>query len=116
MAIEIIKNKIKKEELFKFLRKDFIELVKAVVDTEKEIMAIGGELHSDEEILLVEEEGTKREYAWGINLFPKRPEDEWIEFDSMINLKPMWGNRSRGVENAEIREKIRTIVKKLIIE
>ena len=95
---------------------EFGDIVKAVVDARQGIMAIGGELHADEEVLLSEQEGSKREDTWGINLYPKKSGDEWIEFDSMVNLKPHFGNRSRDVESAEIREKIREIIKKLVIE
>jgi len=35
-------------------------------------------------------------------------------FDSMINLRPTWGNRSRGVDNEKIQEKIKKIVNSLI--
>lgn len=112
MAIQIIKKSIHIKELKKIAKNQFGDLVKAVVDVEKEIMAIGGELHSDEETLL-SEHGSLRENLWGINLYPDRPEEEWIEFDSMINIKPQHGNRSRGVDNHHIQEKIKTIIKKL---
>lgn len=114
--MEIIKEPIKKSVLLAMANEEFGDIVKAVVDVRQGIMAVGGELHSDEEILLSEQEGSKREDVWGINFYPKKSMDEWIEFDSMINLKPHFGNRSRDVESAEIREKIREIIKKLVIE
>lgn len=92
----------------------FGNLVKAVVDVEQGIMAVGGELHADEEVLLMEQEGSKREHIWGINLYPEKTGEDWIEFDSVINLKPSFGNRSRGVDNPEIQKKIRNIVEKLV--
>jgi len=113
MEIRIIKEPIKKQELTEMAKKQFGDIIKAVVDIEKEIMAIGPELHSDGEILLEEKEGSKREYVWGINLYPEQ--DDFIEFDSVINLKPSSNNRSRDVENPDIREKIKQIVNKLII-
>ncbi len=79
-------------------------------------MAIGGELHADEEVLLVEKSGSKRENTWGINLYPAQFDGEFIEFDSMINIKPHLGNRSRSVEDQEIRKKINKIVTKLVIK
>lgn len=112
----IVKNPIKKSELGKIADLQFGDLVKAVVDVEQEIMAVGGELHADEEVLLTEKEGSRRENTWGISIYPKKAENEWIEFDSMINLKPSLGNRSRDVENPEMREKIRQIVRILIID
>jgi|SRR3989338_2596125 len=114
MDIKIIKKSISREEIKKIAREQFGDLVKAVVDVEKEIMAIGGELHADEEVLLMEKEGSKRENTWGINIYPEKSDDELIEFDSMINLKPAFGNRSRDVESQKIKEQIRKIVKKLI--
>lgn len=93
---------------------EFGDIVKAVVDVSQEIMAIGGELHSDEEVLLSEKEGSKREDTWGINFYPKKSGNDWIEFDSMVNIKPHFGNRSRDVESLVIREKIKEIVKKLV--
>ena len=116
MVIKIVKNPISKQELIKMAKEQFGDLLKAVVDIEKEIMAIGGELHSDEESLLIEKEHSKREYTWGINFYLEKPEEEWIEFDSVINLKPSFGNRSRGVENPKVREKIKEIVGKLVLD
>lgn len=116
MAIKIIKIPIKKAELLEIASEEFGDIIKTVIDVEQGIMAVGGELHADEEVLLVEQCNSKRKYLWGINLYPQKTEEEWIEFDSMINLKPALGNRSRGVENPEIREKIKEIVNKLTIE
>ncbi len=114
MEMRIVKTTISKKELGDIAKEQFGDLVKAAVDVEQEIMAIGGELHMDEEMLLVEQEGSKQEQVWGINLYPDKKGDECIEFDSMINLKPALGNRSRGVENQETREKIVRIVDKLV--
>lgn len=116
MSIKIVKSPIKKSELLEVANEVFGDIVKAVVDVEQEIMAIGGELHADEEVLLMEKEGSKRENTWGINIYPKKPEEEWLEFDSMINLKPALGNRSRQIEDLEIRGKIAEIIKKLIVD
>lgn len=115
MPMKIIHEPISRKELKEIANEWFGDLIKAVVDIEKEIMAIGGELHADEEVLLMEKEGSKREYTWGINLYPEKSGDDFIEFDSMINLKPSFGNRSRGVEDATIREKIKQIVEKLVL-
>lgn len=92
----------------------FGDLVKAVVDIEKGIMAIGGELHSDEEAVLLEK-GSNQHNLWGINLYPELQGEEFIEFDSVINLRPMQGNRTRGVDDLMIRQKIREIVNLLIL-
>ncbi len=108
----IIRNKIRLEELKKIAEERFGDLVKAVVDIERGIMAIGGELHADEERILLED-GSKQEHLWGINIYPALSIDDWIEFDSMINLRPSQGNRNRGVDDFNIQKKIIDIVNKL---
>lgn len=114
--MKIIKDKISLAELKQLAQDTFGELVKATVDIKKEIMAIGGELHSDQEALLLSE-GSRQEDIWGINLYPdKYPEETWLEFDSIINLRPSSGNRTRGVDDPRIRQKIIKIINKLITE
>jgi hypothetical protein len=96
-------------------KQQFGDMVKAVVDVEQGIMAIGGELHSDEEAVLLDQ-GSLQRHLWGINLYPDQPAQEWIEFDSMINVRPSSGNRSRSVESAEIREAVASIVSRIVGE
>lgn len=107
--MKIVSGKIAVEELKKMAADGFGNLVKAVVDIDKQIMAVDAELHADEEAALLET-GSKQEHLWGINIYPEMPESEWIEFDSMINLRPSQGNRTRGIDNAEVRQKIVDIV------
>jgi hypothetical protein len=115
MEILIVADSIGRKKIADIDSAEFGDIVKAVVDVEQCIMAIGGELHADEEAMLSERCDSKRENVWGINLYPKLPPGaEWVEFDSMINLKPALDNRSRGVENEEIRKKIIAVVNKLI--
>ena len=111
--MKIITEKITIDELKIMSEKMFGSLVKAVVDVEKEIMAVDAELHSDEEKFLLED-GSKQENLWGINLYPEFNGDDFVEFDSMINLRPSQGNRSRGVEDEKIQKKIIAIVNGLV--
>ena len=111
--MKVINDKISLLELRQMAEKMFGNLVKGVVDIKKEIMVLDGELHADEESSLLEN-GSEQKNLWGINLYPELEGDDFIEFDSMINLRPSQGNRSRGVEDPAIREKIKAIVKKLI--
>lgn len=87
----------------------FGDMVKAVVDVEKGIIAVDAELHSDLEAFLLED-GSRQKDLWGINLYPDIQGDGFVEFDSMINMRPSQGNRSRGVENKETSERIIGIV------
>ncbi|MFY9462963.1 MAG: DUF5674 family protein [Candidatus Sungiibacteriota bacterium] len=113
MKIQIITDAISKHNIEHIAKDQFGDMVKAVVDVEKAIMAIGGELHADEEAVLLEN-GSLQENLWGINLYPEKSAGEWIEFNSMINVRPSRGNRSRMIESQDMQEKIRAIIKKLI--
>jgi len=114
MDIRVIKVPITRTELGEIAKERFGDLVKAVVDIEQDIMAVGGELHADEEALLLEQ-GSTQNNLWGINLYPAVEDENWIEFDSMINVRPSQNNRSRGVDDIAIKEKIINIVKQLIV-
>ena len=111
--MKVIKDRISVDELKEMAQEMFGNLVKAVVDVEEGVMSIGGELHSDEEAQLLEQ-GSKQHDLWGINLYPEMEDDCWIEFDSLINIRPSAGNRTRGVDDSEIREAIVEIVNNLV--
>lgn len=115
MSIILVEKQIEKAVLIKLAEERFGDLVKAVVDIERGIMMVGGELHVDEEALLLEE-GSRQQDLWGINLYPEKSGDEFIEFDSMVNLRPSQGNRSRNVDDPVTRQKIRDVVNRLVQE
>lgn len=105
----LVRDRITLADLDAMAKSQFGDLVKAVVDVERGVMAIGGELHSDEEVMLLED-GSQQGHLWGINLYPAVAGEGWIEFDSMINIRPSRGNRSRSVDDAETRKAIVAIV------
>jgi len=111
--MKIIEERISILELKKMAREMFGDMVKAVVDVEKNVMALGGELHSDEESLLIGR-GSKQQDLWGINIYPEVKGDGWVEFDSLINLRPAQGNRTRGVGDPKVRKKINEIINDLV--
>lgn len=110
--MKFIDKKISKQELSDIAKERFGDMVKAVVDVELEVMAIGGELHADEEAFLLER-GSKQENLWGINIYVSSSLNERVEFDSMINIRPRQNNRSRDIQDPGIREKIIIIVNNL---
>jgi len=110
--MKLVDKKITNEELKQMSEKMFDHLVKAVVDIEKEIMVVDAGLHVDEEFLLLEQ-GSEQKNLWGINIYPARTDEGWIVFDSMINTRPPQ-NRTRGVDNPVVREKIIKIVSRLV--
>ncbi len=111
MPIKIIKDKITLDELKILAKERYGDMVKVVLDIEKEIMAAGAEMHVDEEQLLLEN-GSEQKNLWGINLYPDGK--EFVEFDSMINIRPWQHNRSRGVEDKDTQNKIKKIIDKLV--
>jgi len=113
--ISIITDYISRDTLLEMTKDYYGDLVKAVVDIKRAIMAVGGELHADEEKKLIDD-GSRQEDLWGINFYPHEQGDDWIEFDSMINIRPARGNRSRGVEDENIQKEIRRIVLQLTID
>lgn len=113
MKICILRKPISLPEVTALAKDQFGGMVKATVDVEREVLAIGGELHSDEEALLLED-GSKQEHLWGVNIYPEKPQEDRIEFDSMINVRPSQNNRSRAVENPEIRARILRIIKSMV--
>lgn len=115
MGIEVVHTVISRDRLREIAAGQFGDFVKAVVDVERGMMAIGGDLHADEEATLIDS-GSVQQNIWGINLYPDLPNDQWVEFDSMINVRPSVSNRSRDVESAEIRDKILAIVGSLVQE
>lgn len=111
--MKIISGILTLEEIKRMAEQRFGNLSKAVVDVKRGIMAIDAELHADAEAALLED-GSQAQNLWGINIYPEMPQDEWIEFDSLINLRPSEGNRTRGVDNPKIRQKIIEIVNRLV--
>lgn len=100
-----LKEGVTRKELIEIAESGFGEMVKAVVDIDKGIVAIDAELHSDLEAYCLEH-GSKQEHLWGINYYPELEGDDFIEYDSLINIRPSQGNNSRGVEDKSIRERI----------
>jgi len=114
--MKIVKDKIEIAELKEMSGKMFGNLVKAMVDIEKEIIAVDAPMHSDLLEFLMEQEESEPKNLWGINIYPEKTGEDFIEFDSIMNLKPDLENKSRGVESEEIRERIIKIIEKLTQE
>jgi hypothetical protein len=110
---EIITAKISQENLKKYLENTFGDMVKFVVDVEKGIAAIGGEMHADcEEILL--QNGSRQENLWGANLYPFKSGEERIEYTSLINIRPSAENRGMEIQDEVIKGKVREIAERLL--
>lgn len=107
-------DRISLDELRRLAAGRFGDMVKAVVDLQRRIMIVDADLHADQEAELLAG-GSRQENLWGINLYPDLPAGEWLEFDSMINLRPSFGNSSRGVDDPATRDRIADLVRAMVI-
>ncbi len=113
-SISLVSEPIKLSAIREMAEERFGDMVKGVVDVDRRVMALGAELHADEEAFLIER-GSMQAVLWGINLYPDEYGNQgWIEFDSMINVRPSQNNRSRSVEDLDVQERIRDIVGELV--
>jgi hypothetical protein len=111
--IRFVRDPVSRSELEAIAADGFGDMVKAVVDVRRTVMAVGGDLHSDEESALLDD-GSHQSDLWGINLYPAEQTDDWIEFDSMINVRPAQGNRSRSVDDSATRAEIVRVIHALV--
>jgi hypothetical protein len=113
MGTMLLDKPISRQQLREAGEELYGDMVKAVVDVRERIIAAGGELHADDEAFLLER-NSLQENLWGINLYTTRDLPDMVEFDSMINIRPRQNNRSRGVEDPNIRAEIIEIVRQLV--
>jgi len=110
----IVRQHVTLADVAAHARDSYGDFVKAVVDIQRQLMAMGGEMHADDEALLIDD-GSGQSDLWGINLYPEEHgSDGFIEYDSMINLRPRQGNRTTGVDDRATREKIAAVVARLV--
>ena len=111
-----IVDKVSLTELHEMASKMFGGLVKADVDVEKKLVVVDMPMHYDGEQKLLEG-GSSQQHIWGINLHPEDyGTDDFIEFDSMINIRPSQGNPSKDVLDEEVRQKIVDIIAEVVYE
>lgn len=113
MNIKIINKKIKESELREIAKDFYGEMVKGVVDIEREIIAMGGEYHMDANMVLINN-NSKQQDIWGFNWYFDKTGDEQIEYVSLINIRPAQGNRSMEVQDTSLRDKMKLVILKYI--
>lgn len=112
-AIVLAQTPLERAELKRLVAAHFEDMVKYVVDVARGIAAVGGDLHSDEEALLLEH-GSRQEDLWGANYYPGKGPDECIEFTSLINIRPAQGNPGMLIGDEGVRARVREITFALI--
>jgi hypothetical protein len=111
--VVLVESALDRAELRRLVAAHFEDMVKFVVDVERGVAAVGGELHADEEALLLEQ-GSRQGDLWGANYYPGRGEEGCIEYTSLINIRPAQGNRSMVIEIEAVRSRVREITFTLI--
>lgn len=81
-SIVIVKDKLSKQE-FEKARQDYETYIKITIDLGREVVALGGEYHTDAEELLLSQ-GSRQDDVWGggVNLETGR-----FETNAIINLR-----------------------------
>ncbi len=111
----IVDHRIAPSELARLVRAHFEDMVKYVVDVQRRIIGVGGEMHADAEQALLES-GSQQPDLWGANYYPGRGRDGCIEYTSLINIRPATGNRGMEVQDPVLRDRIREITFDLLGE
>jgi len=113
MNIVILDHKISIEEVKKIAEFWYGTMIKGAVDIESSKVALGGDYHIEDSELLTST-GSKFEDIWGFNIRFEEVPDGVLEFDSMVNIKPNYGNHSRNIVNEEVIKKATDIIYKFI--
>lgn len=109
MDIKVFNSRASKEELLALAKSGYGDMVKGVIDINKRLLALGGELHSDcEQVLL--DRGSKQVDLWGFNIYPEKTREEYLEYTSLINIRPRQGNMDRDIKDLNLRRQIKNII------
>ena len=114
-AIVVVDRRIDRNELARLVKLFFEDMVKYVLDVERGVAAVGGEMHADAEHLLLED-GSRQADLWGANYYPGRGREECIDYTALINIRPAQGNRSMEIQDPAVRERVRQLTLALIGE
>ena len=113
MNIKVFNSKVSRGELVTLAKEGYVDMVKGVVDMRRRVLALGGELHADGEQILLDQ-GSKQEDLWGFNIYVDRPQENRLEYASMINIRPRQGNPHREVQDPKLRQQIKDIIDQMV--
>lgn len=111
--IVLLSRRIEPVALSHLVQDGFRDMVKFVADVERGVIAVGGELQTDAEQVLLED-GSQPEDLWGANYYPGRGREGCIEFTSLINIRPARDNPGMEIADPATQERIRALTFGLI--
>jgi len=106
--IHILQNQPTSEQTQDMLQQ-YETMIKIVVDIRRRILAGGGEMHSDCESVLLDN-GSEQDDLWGANWYP---DEQRIEFESLINIRPRLGNRNILIQDEDLRQKVESVTREV---
>ena len=107
--IHIIRQKAEPKQMRQMLEALGI-YIKLAVDVERCILARGGELHADCELVLLND-GSQQSHVWGADWYPL---SQTVGYESLINIRPSANNRSMTIQDSSLRDDIRQLVQSLL--
>ncbi len=107
--MRIVREPLKADEIRVLAKETFGDMIKVVVDLDREILAAGGALHSDSEELLLED-GSKQDDLWGANYFPEKAPGKHVEYTSLINQYHPSNKKSQTIADPAIRERVSAVI------
>jgi hypothetical protein len=114
-SVVVLERRIDPGELARLVAAHFEDMVKYVVDVERRIIAVGGEMHADGEQVLLDA-GSEQAHLWGANYYPGRGREDCIEYTSLINIRPAAGSRAMEIQDPDLRRIVREITFALLGE
>lgn len=115
LVMQILQEPITRLALKELAQNTFGDMIKCVADVKRRLLAIDADLHADLERLLLESDSAQED-LWGFNIWVEEAGEDFIEFDSLINIRSWQGNPSRHVEDPQVQAAIKSIVDKYITE
>lgn len=107
--IYLLTDRAKPGQIYDMLL-EYHSMIKIAVDIRRNILAGGGEMHADcEQVLL--EDGSEQDDIWGANWYPA---DQRVEFEALINIRPVLGNRGMVIQSQEIRNAVEAITRTIL--
>lgn len=107
--IQIIRSRAEPKQMRQMLEALGI-YIKLAVDVKRRILAGGGELHADCELVLLDD-GSEQANVWGADWYPLK---QAVGYESIINIRPSANNQSMDIQDSVLRAEISQIIQSLL--